>query len=165
MDYDFDMINILDNIGHQGPVITFFITFLNLLNQKKYLLSFLICIFINHYLNTILKLIIREPRPGKKRDMSNLLIDLVGKPEKLDGNNYGMPSYHAQSVFFSTSFLYLVQKNPIMLLLESVICCLTLYQRYKYKRHDMRQLVMGALVGTGFAYLCFTLTNQYLSKQ
>jgi len=163
MDYDFDIIKILDTIGHEGPMITFFITFLNLLSQKKYLLSYVVCIFINHYLNTILKLTIREPRPGQKREPDEGFVkNLVGNQ---DPDNFGMPSYHAQSTFFSTTFLYLVQKNPVMLFLELVVCCLTLYQRYKYKRHNRRQLTVGALVGVGFAFLCFTLTNQYLSKQ
>jgi membrane-associated phospholipid phosphatase len=154
--YDFDIIKILDTIGQQGPLITFLITFLNLLSQKKYLFSYLICVFINHYLNGLLKLIIREPRPGQPEP------NLVGNT---DTDEFGMPSKHAQSVFFSTTFLYLVQKNPIMLFLEFIVCCLTVYQRYKYKRHNKRQLTVGAIVGIGFAFLCFILTNQYLSKQ
>lgn len=159
---DFDLIKLVDTIGQNGPILTLFITSVNLLSQKKYLISFLICIIINHYLNGILKSTIREPRPGqpKSNESEKILIDLVGNIDK-----YGMPSYHAQSVFFSTTFLYLVQKNPTMLFLEFVICTITLYQRFKYKLHDMRQLVAGSFVGIGFAFLCFTLTNQYLTKQ
>lgn len=159
---EFDLINLLDTIGQNGPFIIFFITSVNLLSQKKYLISFLICILINHYLNGILKSTIREPRPGqpKPNESEKIMIDLVGNIDK-----YGMPSYHAQSVFFSTTFLYLVQKNPAMLFSELLICTITLYQRFKYKLHDIRQLAAGSFVGIGFAFLCFTLTNQYLSKQ
>jgi hypothetical protein len=158
---DFDLIKIIDTVGQNGPILTLLITCVNLISQKKYLISFLICIFINHYLNGILKSTIREPRPGRPRsNESETKIDLVGNIDK-----YGMPSYHAQSVFFSTTFLYLVQKNPAMLFFEFVICTITLYQRFKYKLHDMRQLAVGSFIGIGFAFLCFTLTNQYLSKQ
>jgi hypothetical protein len=117
---------------------------------------------MNHILNGILKSTIREPRPGQSKSIESdkLNLDLVGNIEK-----YGMPSYHAQSVFFSTTFLYLVQRNPALLFFEFIICTITLYQRFKYKRHDMRQLTVGSFIGIGFAILCFTLTNQYLSKQ
>ena len=159
---DFDLIKLVDTVGQNGPILTLFITSANLLSQKKYLISFLICILINHYLNRILKSTIREPRPGqpKPNDSEKIMIDLVGNIDK-----YGMPSYHAQSVFFSTTFLYLVQKNPSMLFSELVICIITLYQRFKYKMHDVRQLAVGSFIGISFAFLCFTLTNQYLSKQ
>jgi membrane-associated phospholipid phosphatase len=159
---DLDLIKVIDAIGVHGPILTSSITCVNLISQKKYLISFLICVFINHFLNGILKSIIREPRPGESKSIESdtLNLDLVGNIEK-----YGMPSYHAQSVFFSTTFLYLVQKNPIMLFFEFIICIITLYQRFKYKRHDMRQLAVGSFIGIGFAILCFTLTNQYLSKQ
>jgi membrane-associated phospholipid phosphatase len=158
---DFDLIKLVDTVGQNGPILTLFITSANLLSQKKYLISFLICVFINYLLNGILKSTIREPRPGQpKANDSEKMIDLVGNQDK-----YGMPSYHAQSVFFSTTFLYLVQKKPSMLFLELVICTITLYQRFKYKLHDIRQLAVGSFIGISFAFLCFTLTNQYLSKQ
>jgi len=159
---DFDLIKMTDTVGQNGPILTLFITSANLISQKKYLISFLICVFINHFLNGILKSTIREPRPGqpKPNDSEKINLDLVGNIEK-----YGMPSYHAQSVFFSTTFLYLVQKNPAVLFFEFIICIITLHQRFKYKMHDVRQLVVGSFIGIGFAALCFTLTNQYLSKQ
>ena len=158
---DFDLIKLVDTVGQNGPILTLFITSVNLLSQKKYLISFLICILINNFLNGILKSTIREPRPGQpKPNDSEKMIDLVGNKDK-----YGMPSYHAQSVFFSTTFLYLVQKNPSMLFFEFMICIITLYQRFKYKLHDTRQLAVGSFIGIVFAFLCFTLTNQYLSKQ
>jgi len=156
------VIKIVDTIGENGPILTLLVTCANLISQKKYLISFLICFFINHWLNGILKSAIREPRPGQVKPIESekINVDLVGNIDK-----YGMPSYHAQCVFFSTTFLYLVQKNPSMLFLELVICTITVYQRFKKKRHDMRQLVVGSFIGIGFAILCFTLTNQYLSKQ
>jgi membrane-associated phospholipid phosphatase len=159
---EYDLIKLLDTVGENGPIFTLLITCANLISQKKYLISFLICVFMNHFLNGILKSTIREPRPGQSKSIESdkLNLDLVGNIEK-----YGMPSYHAQSVFFSTTFLYLVQKNPVLLFFEFVICIITLYQRFKYKRHDMRQLAVGSFIGIGFAILCFTLTNQYLSKQ
>jgi membrane-associated phospholipid phosphatase len=160
---ELDLIKIIDKIGQNGPIVNFLITSLNLFTQKKYFLAYLISIFVNHYLNNILKLLIKEPRPGKNDPETEIPFYnlLVNK----EADQYGMPSYHSQSVFFSTTFLYLVQKNNTILLLELVICFITLYQRYKYKRHDLKQLLIGAIVGSGFAYLCFALTNEYLSKQ
>jgi len=150
-----DIIEIIDNIGFQGPTITFIITACFLFNQKAFFISYLVFYFANIYLNKILKNIFREPRPtGWKaiNEMDN------------DGGrvSYGMPSGHAQWVTFSTTFLYLVKKDNRLLLLELFISALTIYQRWKYRRHSLEQLAAGSFVGSSAAYLCYELTNKYL---
>jgi len=155
------MEEIRDKIGSFGPVITFFITNLNLVSQKKYLYSYLIFSCINHFLNPILKLIIREPRPKIKIESHE---DLESRIKEWQDDKFGMPSYHAQSVFFSTTYLYLVQSNNYVLILNLFICALTVYQRWKFDRHDIRQLIAGSLIGITVGFIATYSTNHYLTS-
>jgi membrane-associated phospholipid phosphatase len=157
-----DITDFMNIIGRQGPIITFIITAFYLLQQKKYLLAFLVLSFINNYLNIILKLIFKIPRPHTKIANDP---DLERRLKDFNEDKYGMPSYHAQTVFFPTVFLYLVNNRPFVLLLELTICFLTLHQRWYYKRHDIPQLVAGSIIGTLVAYAGYSLTNHYLRTQ
>jgi len=157
-----DFIKTMDTIGNYGPLINVLITTLYLLQQRKYLLAYLVFVFINHYLNGLLKLTFKIPRPNT--NIANNP-DLLLRWKELNEDKYGMPSYHAQMVFFPLVFLYLVNNKPFVLLAELTICFLTLHQRGKYKRHDIAQLCAGAIIGSAVAYAGYYLTNHYLSTQ
>jgi len=157
-----DIVQIVDTIGNQGPLLTFLITSFYLLPQQKYLIAYLVFSFVNHYSNPLLKMLCKEPRPNTRIAKDP---DLDGRMKDLVDDKYGMPSYHAQTTFFSTVFLYLVQKNPYVLLAEFTICCITLYQRLKYGRHDKRQLLAGSIIGSTMAYAGYYLTKHYLRTQ
>ena len=77
---------------------------------------------------------------------------------------YGMPSAHAQSVFMSLTFLYLVKESPAWLLGELFIAGLTVYQRWKYNRHTLEQLGVGALLGSLVAYVGYYTVKTNLQK-
>uniref|UniRef100_A0A6C0B3Y7 Phosphatidic acid phosphatase type 2/haloperoxidase domain-containing protein n=1 Tax=viral metagenome TaxID=1070528 RepID=A0A6C0B3Y7_9ZZZZ len=157
-----DVIQIVDQIGNQGPLITFLITSFFLLQQKKYLIAYLVFSFVNHYSNPVLKMLFKEPRPNMRVSKDP---DLDGRIKELGDDKYGMPSYHAQTTFFSTAFLYLVQKDPYVLLAEFTICCITWYQRIKYGRHSVAQLLAGSIIGLTMAYVSYNLTKHYLRTQ
>jgi membrane-associated phospholipid phosphatase len=135
-----------DNIGYYGPIINFVIGFVCLIKQPIYLYSYLVFTSINTIINTILKNTIKEPRPNNE-------------PE-----SYGMPSLHAQGIFFVTAYLYFVQGSIMVLLFELFISCLTLYQRWKYKKHTLEQLLVGSLLGIIIAYISVTITEKYLTN-
>ena len=102
---------------------------------------------INYCTNGALKLIFREPRPD-----GNIVFD---SHEITTGSErYGMPSGHAQSVAFSSMFSYLITKSPKILMGTSFISVITIYQRYKYKRHTIGQLFVGTIIGGLMAVLC-----------
>ena len=101
-----------------------------------------------------LKNIIQQHRPNHGKKIMN---------ENYEGVElYGMPSGHAQSVFFSLSFLYFVKGSPSWLIIELFISALTLYQRWKYRQHTSEQLFVGSIVGIGFAYFTYWITKHYL---
>ena len=148
------MQNILDKIGFYGIFILFFINIVYLRKQQGYFWFYLIFIFVNEYLNRVLKLIIREDRPQ-------------GYDNVLEVNNvytgahvYGMPSGHSQSAFFSTAYLWFVTGSVPLLLFELFICALTVYQRWKYKKHTILQLTVGGIVGILFANSVYYLVKK-----
>jgi membrane-associated phospholipid phosphatase len=150
------MQEIIEKIGFMGPLILLFIGIYNLCNQQKYLLSYLVFFVGNTIINKILKKIIKQKRPSNSKKILN---------EEYSGEElYGMPSGHAQSCFFSISFLYFVKGSPTWLIIELFIAALTIYQRWKYRQHTLEQLFAGSLVGIAFAYFSFYLTKQWLSE-
>ena len=146
-----------DYIGFKGPIITTTLTFVSLLNRPPYLLSFVIGSVLNYYLILLLKVLIKEPRPSHP---ISFIEDDIYKGAVL----YGMPSGHAQISFFSITFLYLTKRHFSLFLLSLFIGCLTLYQRWKFRRHSVEQLAVGTVTGTSFAYFTYWMTTNYLQR-
>jgi len=143
--------NILDYTGHYGPVILFVFTFYSLLHTSKYLFVYVIGIIMNSFLNIWLKQRIKEPRPSNPKKFIDS-DQLVGK------NYYGLPSGHAQSVAFSLTFLHLT-KSPIpFIYVLACITVITIYQRWKYRRHTGKQLAIGAIIGSLFAWTLVSIS-------
>jgi membrane-associated phospholipid phosphatase len=152
---------IFDYIGHYGPPILFAVTFYYLFNRHIYVFVFLFGSLINSLLNMLLKRVFREPRPNHPL----LFID----SNDLTGNNYyGLPSGHAQSVMFSLTFIYLTKNTDSNFIMTfytmSCIAVLTLYQRWKYNRHTIKQLLVGSVIGFFFAWTLVFITKTYLHK-
>jgi len=148
--------HIIDIIGYYGPVILFAITFYFLIKRTPYLIVFTFGSIANTLLNKMIKVITREPRPKNQ----------IPFLENLDNSNqieqYGFPSGHAQSVFFSLTFLALTQTSLTIVYFMTMLCAITIYQRYKYRRHTIKQLTAGSIIGTLFAYVLVYLTQKYL---
>jgi len=148
--------SIFDNIGYYGPIILFFIVIYFLWNRPKYLQLYIICFFINTFLNKSLKLLFREPRPDNPIEFSSL-------EQYKNEERYGMPSGHAQSVFYSIVYLYSFHQSISVLLFTLFIGFTTLYQRWKYRRHTVNQLMVGSGVGSIFALAIYSL-EKYINK-
>jgi membrane-associated phospholipid phosphatase len=101
--------NIIDIIGISGPLILFIISVIYLWKQK-YIYGYLLFYIINSFINNLLKISIKEPRPTNNINEKYTEI-----------HKYGMPSYHAQSVVFSLVYLYLVNKSTFLLIIEIFI--------------------------------------------
>jgi membrane-associated phospholipid phosphatase len=152
---------IIDYIGHYGPPILFVLTSYSLFHRNVYMFVFLFGSLINCWINMFLKHIFREPRPQNP-------IVFVDSNDLIGNNYYGLPSGHAQSIFFSLTFYYKVTKpfsnydHIFILYIMSCITVLTLYQRWKYRRHTIKQLIIGAVVGSFFAWTLVFITKIYL---
>jgi hypothetical protein len=141
--------NIIDIIGISGPLILFIISVIYLCKQK-YIYGYLLFYIVNTFINNLLKISIKEPRPTNNINEKYTEI-----------HKYGMPSYHAQSVVFSLVYLYLVNKSIFILLIEIFIVCITLYQRWYYRHHTIEQLAIGSFIGGVTAYTGYFITKQY----
>jgi len=152
-------IPIIDDIGFFGPMILFTLTIIMLWGRFKYINVYLIFILFNTVLNKILKNTIKSSRPGKLNEYT-----IYKTYENTNGSdNYGMPSGHAQSVSFSTLYMYLVTKSKNLLIGGSFISALSLIQRYRFKRHSIKQLLVGVIVGSSVAYISYNLSTLFLT--
>lgn len=150
------IIKMVDNVGFLGPFILLCIGIWQLWGNKGFWCAYLAVFMVNSFINKIAKVIIQQPRPDDGESIMN---------ENYAGvEMYGMPSAHAQSVFLSLTFLYLVKESPAWLLGELFIAGLTVYQRWKYRRHTLEQLGVGVVLGIFVAYGGYYMTKQYLQE-
>jgi membrane-associated phospholipid phosphatase len=151
---------ILDTIGYFGPHIILCIGVILLWKQSKYFYGYLLFYVINTFINKLIKLVVREPRPNDGKNIMDFEKNIYEGIEE-----YGMPSGHAQSCFYSITYLYLVKENPIWLIVELFIASLTIYQRWNYNRHTIKQLMVGSIMGVFVGWMSVTLINKYLTTQ
>ena len=148
------MIYYMDLIGFYGPVIIGLINAFALWCRKMYLIAYVVFFALNSFLNGILKNLIQHPRPSSQIYLNDHDIVPDSAPSK-----YGMPSGHAQSVGYSITYLYLVVNKPIILYVSLFIGALTIYQRFKYRRHTNYQLLVGLVIGSIVAMVSYQVTR------
>ena len=111
---------------------------------------FLSFVATNNLVNTILKNVIKEPRPVPTNDYGKL-------------QSYGMPSGHAQIVWFIWLYNMISpysKYQPIFLTIcNTIIAIGTSIQRYYMKKHTILQIIVGFFVGL---FLCYTLLTYFL---
>jgi membrane-associated phospholipid phosphatase len=146
---------LVDTLGFYGPIIMFLFVTIAIRKQTPFFISYVLGFFVNAYLNKILKVLIREPRPNGSRNFTGL--DNYENEEQ-----FGMPSGHAQSVFYSILFYFYLTQNWYILVGSLFLGILTLYQRWKYKNHSVKQLIIGSLIGILFSFFVFYLTKKNL---
>ena len=152
------LIYILDLIGLFGPAILFAMSLWQLWGNGIYWTWNLVLFIINMIINSGLKDWIREPRPVGGRSMTTY--------ETYKGaQGYGMPSGHSQLAFGLVTYSYLVKPDTMYLIGGICIIGLTLYQRWKYKRHSIEQLCVGAVVGIIVTYISYTLITMGITGQ
>jgi membrane-associated phospholipid phosphatase len=157
--------NLIYEIGNFGPFILFFIS-LFLLSKKQNLLSYYVVgIFINTIINLILKVTLQQPRPSEDPKIFNLALK-KGKYFFLNNNVpldiFGMPSGHAQSCIFSTTFIVLTTKKYISFIIYTLLSLITIYQRVKYNYHTIFQVIVGSVVGFLLGYLFYYFSQEKL---
>lgn len=150
-----NIIQFIDYIGYNGPVILFASTFYFLLQRIPYVIAFTIGSIINTFSNEFLKNIFREPRPPNQ-------IPFIDHDQLIGPHYYGFPSGHAQSCAFSIAFLVFTKGPETAIYFMTAIFITTLYQRWKYRRHSIKQLAAGTIIGVLFAWIIHYLTEYYI---
>ena len=143
--------HIIDFIGFHGPGILFLASIIYLYVKNSYFTIYVIGFMFSGLINYILKGVFKQPRPIDDKHIFNL--------EKMYRNvltfeNYGMPSGHTQSAFYTTTFTYLALENEVLLAGSLFISLLTIYQRVQSKQHFLSQTIVGAIIGgvLGFTF-------------
>jgi membrane-associated phospholipid phosphatase len=157
------LVTILDYIGINAPLILFFLSVYLLFNKNNLLFFYIIGFFINIILNIVLKGIIKQPRPLDDEKIFNLAIKNNNKDIFKDGipfDVFGMPSGHAQSVLFSTIYIYLALKKINILLFYVLITLITMFQRIYNNYHSIAQVIVGDIVGALVAFFIFYISQQ-----
>ena len=148
----------LDLIGLFGPAILFILSAWQLWGNGIYWILSIVVFCINLIINSGLKQWIREPRPSGGRIMT--IYDTY-----TGALDYGMPSGHSQMAFGLVTFVYLVKQSVSSLIGGLWIISLTVYQRWKYRRHSIEQLAVGAIVGILVAYISYTIITMGITGQ
>lgn len=144
----------LDTIGFFAPQILLLTSIFILRNKMTLLSIYLFGFFINSIVNYILKGLFRDARPSEDIHLFN--IEKTHSNSRIGFDRYGMPSGHAQSVFYSTTFIYFASQNITLLLFYLAISFNSLRQRYHYKNHTMVQLFFGGILGFLLGYIFYT---------
>ena len=153
---DFGENNIIENfiyhLGVSGPYIIFIYALYVLRNKNNYLSIYCVGFVINIIINSLLKAIIRQPRPSYNKPEINI-IDALGKYPPF--NVYGMPSGHAQLTAFTFYYLFLVTKNIQIVLITFLLILITGYQRVLSMKHTLLQVFVGTILGLLFGYIFY----------
>jgi membrane-associated phospholipid phosphatase len=153
---------ILYELGRYGPIVLILLSWYLLWNHENLFFYFNIGLFANAVLNLILKGLIQEPRPMFDGNKIKLLTTHTKEYFFQNGipfDIYGMPSGHAQMTFFITFFIYLSLKHTNLSYFYLAFSLFICYQRVKYDYHSLRQVIIGAILGTGFAYFVYQYTR------
>jgi membrane-associated phospholipid phosphatase len=155
------MENLVDGIGFYGPKLLVMIDVFFLSDQLLYLFAYLIFRVVNSIVNKYLKLFFREHRP--KNQIHYTIFD---KPSfRGETSHYGMPSGHAQHSFYSISFLYLATNSKFALFLSIFIAACSGYQRWKYNKHSLTQLLVGTMIGIIMGYVAYYTVEKYMNEE
>lgn len=168
MQMQFSIANIINTLGKFGPVFLFAPSVFLLWNQhKKTLLNYyVIGYFINIVINMLLKGVFKQPRPFENVKLFQLALKKRmedGYMSLLDMNIYGMPSGHAQMVFYSTMYIHLALKNPYISIAYFILSLITMYQRVNKNMHTFFQVIVGSILGCVFAYATFYFSQKNIA--
>lgn len=159
-DYIFNLIQKqIDYIGYLGPIILFIFSIFLLKNKSTLLSTYIFGTILSIIINSLLKYIIKQPRPDEDLSIYNASI---AHGKRISYDKYGMPSGHATGVFYSTAFIFFALKQPYISLFYLIISINTAYQRVKYKNHTILQVIVGSIIGAFTGYIAYIYATKKL---
>ena len=141
-----------DYIGYLGPFLLLTSSVYLLKNKSTLLSVYLAGYIINIIVNVVLKHIIKQPRPSEDLSLFNASI---AHGRRMSFDVYGMPSGHAENVFYSTAFIFFALKSPLISIIYLILAINTCHQRIKYKNHTLLQVICGAFMGIVVGYVAY----------
>ena len=156
--------NAFSYTGINGYYILFFVSLFLLRNSHNFLALYIAGFGFNYLANLLLKSIIKQPRPNENEALFNIH---MLHHKHIGVERYGMPSRHAQLVAFSTIFIYLsLQSHKYIhsiFLFFIIMTIITCSQRVVFNEHTVAQVIAGAFIGGGLAYIFFTFSSSLIT--
>jgi len=155
--------DILYEFGGHAPVLLILLSWYLLWEHNNLFFYYNVGLLSNSVLNILLKGSIQEPRPMFDNKKVRLITAHAKQYFFQNGvpfDIYGMPSGHAQMAFFTTVYIYLSLKHTNFLYLYLIISLIICYQRVKFDLHSISQVIVGAIIGSCFAYFVYQLARE-----
>lgn len=146
-------------LGENSPYLLFYISLFLLLSKNLLIFYYIIGFIINLLINMIIKYLIKEPRPSNK-----YVKNFNERVKTISVDKYGMPSGHAQSIFYSFIFIHKSFNNIYLSLFYLIICLNTLYQRVNMKYHTINQVLVGSIIGLIIGYITYIMSIKKLKE-
>jgi len=157
------LLNLFDQFGSYGPIILILLSIFILWDSHNLFFYYIVGLFVNSVLNLLIKAIIQQPRPTEYTEHFHLALTHGKRFLFNDGipfNIFGMPSGHAQASFFSAVFVFLSTKQYNLLYFYTLFSLLIMIQRVYFNYHTILQVIVGAIVGSVFAYFVYYLARE-----
>lgn len=157
------LVDIFNTFGENGPNLLLLSSIFFLRKKNRALLYYIVGYFINIVINYILKGIIKEARPGISQKKIDLLFEnnnMFVLDYNLSHEIFGMPSGHAQTVFYTVIFDYLVLKENTQTCFYLIIALITVIQRVVFGYHTVKQVIAGAIIGMINGYIFYLLFKE-----
>jgi membrane-associated phospholipid phosphatase len=150
-------VTVFDFIGFNGPLIMCGLAVLLLHQRIVVLLGYFFFLVVGLFLSKILKQFLKQPRPTRPLAYFTNESHLYSNEE-----NYGMPSTHATLAAFSLAYFYLFirKEDAPLFIISAIIYALTLYQRWKYRRHTILQIFAGTILGLTVGTIGYLLAKK-----
>ena len=147
-----------------GNKILFFLTIVFLYDKKTYLWFYIVGAILNYVLNSILKLIFKQPRPDENMKLFRLEMNQRETIDWREYQRYGMPSGHSQETTFSLIYVMMVLQNTKITALFLIITLFTMFQRIYTNRHSILQVFIGSVMGLAMGYLFYFLASKHIRR-
>jgi membrane-associated phospholipid phosphatase len=157
------LLNLFKQLGSYGPIILILLSMFILWDSHNLFFYYIVGLFVNTILNLLIKAIIQQPRPSEYTENFHLALTHGKRFLFNDGipfNIFGMPSGHAQASFFSVVFVFLSTKQYNLLYFYTLFSLLIIIQRVYFNYHTILQVMVGAIVGSVFAYFVYYLARE-----
>ena len=151
--------NVIFILGYNGPIILVVLSTWLFRHTPTTLLFYYAGNVANIFINLILKNLIKEPRPDE--DSSKLEWLSSQNKSRFEWDKYGMPSGHAQLMFYSVVYVYNSLHNMYWTAIYLIISCNTIVQRLAYKNHTTQQLLVGSIIGSLAGYELYNILHQF----
>lgn len=151
-----------------GPALLGFLPVYLLWDKQKLFFYYIVGFFISAAVNLALKGLLKMPRPSEDAAKFNLALDHGRRfifKSGLPYDVFGMPSGHAQLVFYSTTFIYLSLRNRSILYGFLFVSLLTISQRVVFNYHTSSQVIVGAIVGVVMGYLVYNMAKNNIAAR